>query len=287
MVSIATSTDYSKRVPKIATKLGRFAWFRDMQSMVSKFHYNIHELRMPASRSLTAQDSYIFNNLINVDQCVKEVNEMAMFQGFYLPETLTKQILEFAIAHECIEPQSFKHFYISDVDNTITQDYIYRGLVTNTLRCDAINRIKCDGTLLKIVTKFLGYAPTKITQHLTWSLPVPVEESQILKHYPASRWHYDVVGSNSLTVNFYITDVNDDNFGAHQFLAKSHKKQPWQLLIKPNTIDESSVNKYFPNFSKSSIIGQAGYGFIENPLCIHRVKPPVNNNRLILQIRYS
>lgn len=288
MVSIKNSTDYSKRVPHIATKLGRFGWFRDIQSAILQFNHRVNNLPDTEIKSISQEPIInLFDTQINLEQCIAKVAKTAMYEGFYLNKKLTTEIFNFAVANECIEPNSFKHYHILDVDNNMTSDYIYRGLVTNACDCNAIKQILGDATLLAIATKFLGYTPSKITQHLTWSLPVPVEESEILKHYPASRWHYDVVGVNSLTVNFYLTDVMDEESGPHQYVANSHKNLPWQLLMKPNTMNESTVDKYFSQLPKKSIIGKAGYGFIENPLCIHRVKPPKHNPRLILQIRYS
>jgi hypothetical protein len=277
MVSITTSTDYSQRVTnKLITKLGRFSWFRSIRSKIKK-NPQAYNLRF----------SKIFCEDINVEFCIEQINKTAVYQGFHLQPNLVNQILDFAINNECIEPKTHKIFRILSCENLPNSNYIYRGLVTNTNQCQAIDEVKFNSKVIEISTRFLGYEPTKITQHLTWSLVVPENEQLIQRHYPATKWHYDVVGEESLTFNFYLTDVNNDQEGTHQFLSGSHKNQPWQLLLQSNTIPETTLDKYFPQQPKISIIGAAGYGFIENPLCLHRVKPPTNKPRLILQLRYS
>lgn len=277
MVSTKASTDYSKRVTNsLLTKLGRFSWIRSIRSKTKK-----------TSPVYSVICNNIFNKDINVKDCIEHINDTALYQGFYLQQNLVDEILNFAIEHECIEPNTHKIFSPQSFKNLSNADYIYRGLVTNTHQCQAIDEVKFNFTVIEIATKFLGYQPTNITQHLTWSLVVPESEQFIQQNYPASRWHYDVVGEESLTFNVYLTDVTNELEGPHQFISGSHKNQPWQLLLKPNTIDETTLNKYFPQQTRLSILGCTGYVFIENPLCLHRVKPPVIKPRLILQIRYS
>ncbi len=276
MITI-NSTDYSKRVNNsIITKLGRFSWFRSIRSKIKKTTevYNVS-----------------FNNIltdnIDVQSCIKQINDTALYQGFHLQKHLVDEILNFAITNECVEPNTNKVFYALSCKNLSNSGYIYRGLVTNPQKCQAINEIKFNYKLIEIATKFLGYKPHNITQHLTWSFVVPESEQLIQQKYPASKWHYDVVGEESITFNFYLTDVNNEQEGCHQFMPCSHKNKPWQLLFKSSRLDEAVLDKYFPQQTKLSVFGSTGYGFIENPLCWHRVKPPTANSRLILQIRYS
>ncbi|HEY9801432.1 MAG TPA: hypothetical protein V6D25_13830 [Leptolyngbyaceae cyanobacterium] len=222
-----------------------------------------------------------------MQSCIEQISDTALYQDFYLQQDLVDEILNFAIINESIEPNTNKLFYALSCKNLPKSNYIYRGLVTNTHKCQAINEVKFNYKVIEIATKFLGYEPTNITQHLTWSLVVPESEQLIQQNYPASKWHYDVVGEESITFNFYLTDVNNEREGCHQFIPCSHKNKPWQLLFKSSTLDEATLDKYFPQQPKLSVFGSTGYGFIENPLCWHRVKPPTANSRLILQIRYS
>lgn len=274
---IINSTDYSKRVTNnLITKLGRFSWFRSIR----------RKIQTPTA-AYNVRFNNILSNNVDVHSCIKQINDTALYQGFYLQKHLVDEILNFAIANECIEPNTNKVFYALSFTNLPNSNYIYRGLVTNTQKCQAIDEVKFNHKLIEIATQFLGYKPRKITQHLTWSFVVPESEQLIQQKYPASRWHYDVVGEESITFNFYLTDVNNDREGCHQFMPCSHKNKPWQLFFKSSSLNEDILDKYFPQKPKLPVFGSAGYGFIENPLCWHRVKPPTANPRLILQIRYS
>lgn len=277
MVNINTSTDYSKRVASsLIAKLGRFSWFRRIRSQFKK-----------SSSVYSVKINNIFSEDIHVVDCLKKISETALYQGFYLQSNLACEIQKFAIEHECIEPNTHKIFSALLYKNLPKSNYIYRGLVTNTHKCQAIDEVKFNYKVIEIATKFLGYKPTNITQHLTWSLVVPESEQLIQNNYPTTKWHYDVLGEESLTFNFYLTNVNNDLEGPHQFISGTHKNKPWQLLFKPNTIDETTLDKYFHPQLRLSILGGVGYGFIEHPLCLHRLKPPKTQPRLILQLRYS
>ncbi len=105
-----------------------------------------------------------------------------------------------------------------------------------------------------------------------------------------------MVGEESLTLNFYITDVMDGESGPHEYIETSHGiYTPWQLRFSGNIIKPQTIGKYFCDHVATSVdyripisvFGVAGFGFAEDPSCIRRVKPPTSQSRLILQIRYS
>ena len=50
---------------------------------------------------------------------------------------------------------------------------------------------------------------------------------------------------------------------------------------------DKAVLNYYGQDNQLIIEGESGFGFVQDPSCIHRVISPVKADRLLLQIRYS
>jgi hypothetical protein len=284
MVSIARNTDLLKRTsaPKLQ-KLARFKTVRRLYSQSQKLIQNVRPSQIVGSQS------QIFPTPIDKQKCQQELLSLSVYPlESLLNQEIVNKIHTFAISNPCIEPQSNQVFCAKDVDNQKPDaKYIYRGLVTDLDKCPEIEQVTSNVELIEIAENFLGYYPTEITQHLTWSFVVPESEDKVQKSYPPANWHYDVAGMNFVTVSFYITDVMEIEAGAHILLPGSQKNKPISMLLNNNIQQEEVVFKHYQKSEQMYLTGKAGYGFVEDPSCLHRVKVPTTQNRLILQIRYS
>ncbi|MDJ0705454.1 MAG: hypothetical protein QNJ46_19415 [Leptolyngbyaceae cyanobacterium MO_188.B28] len=164
---------------------------------------------------------------------------------------------------------------------------VFRALVNDTNQCSAVNVVAQDALLLRIASTYLRYHPTKITCHLTWSLASNLTKGEVQNQYPASNFHYDIAGYNFATAYFYITPVLDEDSGTHVMIRGSHKRKPIWMLLKSGRHSDESVYAYYGKSDEIQIQGKAGFGFFQDPSCIHKVKAPTSQNRLLLQIRYS
>jgi hypothetical protein len=278
-----TPTDFNSRINiNKLEKLGRFGWYRNLVSCYKK------QTQQNILLGLEANNSNVFTSSVDIDSAISEVNNEAVWCGLDLQPNLVNEILLYAKTNPCVDPKSDGiTFYCHDY-KTASHKKIYRGLVMNTHDCNSILAVAYNKVSLQLATKFLGYTPSKITTHLTWSFPVSPNDTNVHQEYAPTNWHYDVIGSESLTLNFYITDVSNSDLGPHEYIEKSHGSYtPQTLLFSNNIISTDKFQKYFASSNKITLLGKAGFGFIENPTCIHRVKPPTADSRLILQIRYS
>lgn len=89
-----------------------------------------------------------------------------------------------------------------------------------------------------------------------------------------------------MTAYFYITDV-DEHSRPHVMLKGSHGKKPIHIMLSSNRHPDSTIFKHYSQENEIVITGKRGFGFVQDPSCIHKVVPPVTANRLLLQIRYS
>ncbi|MGB6300658.1 MAG: hypothetical protein WBF90_31405 [Rivularia sp. (in: cyanobacteria)] len=282
------NNDFTKRISSSNRwqSLGRFKTIRR--------GYSFYQSQLQRFRTQFYQQQLNINNVsvvspVQVDRCVDNLRETGVHLGLQLNAEDVEKIRSFADLNICIEPKHDDSFFVSDIKsgrlNGIHRQ-VMRGLVSNIDKCPSVNKIVQDATLIEIARKYLGYYPTLITRHLTWSFASDLDEAETQKLYPPTNFHYDVAGFNFVTVSFFITDV-DENTGPHIMIEKSHNCKPLKMLFRSNIQKEADVWHYYNRSKELTITGKAGFGFFQDPCCIHRLKLPKNGNRLILQIRYS
>ncbi len=282
------SNDFAKRIGsrKRWQSLGRFQTIRCgyslFQSQLQRFRPQFYQQRCKPSNSLVISP-------IQINQCVDSIREKGVHLGLELKKDAVEKIRSFACLNPCTEPKYDDFFFASGIKNGYLHGrgrQVMRGLVNNLDKCPIVSQIVSDAMLIEIARKYLGYYPNLITRHLTWSFASDLDEAEIQKLYPPTNFHYDVAGLNFVTASFFITDV-DDLSGPHIMIEKSHNRKPLQMLFRSNIQKEADVWRYYKHSDEITIKGNAGFGFFQDPSCIHRLKLPRNGNRLILQIRYS
>lgn len=265
--------------------LGRFLLVRRLYSLWQNWRQRWNSTFY--RDQLKPLDGSMFGSL-EIPTCVKQMRQDAVAFGLRLPEFLTHQIYRYACDHPCTQPESSDEFWADQVHNGwLPNDRLaLRGLVKAPDQCEAIEKITKDPVLLQIAKDYLGYWPTQITQHLTWSFASNLPEAEKQKHYPPTNYHYDVAGWNFMMINFYITDV-DSASGAHVLMKGSHLKKPLHLVFGSCLHPDHVVYQFYNPKDELVITGNSGYGFMEDASCFHKVKAPTKSDRLILQIRYS
>lgn len=268
-------------------RLGRFWWVRGLYSQWQSLQQSLFPAAPCHRPQPNAPTSFAQLGADFVDNAIAQLGQHAIASGLTLPPSTTAAIANYARSSLCFEPGREQPFYIDEVSSSqLDGDRILRGLVAEPDRCLEIAHLRRDPLLLKIVHRYLRYWPTKITTHLTWSVanPLPLQETQ--KIYPPTRFHYDIAGVNFMTVYFYITSVRDRNDGAHMMIPGTHKRKPLSLMLSGSHANHV-IDHHFGLQRVISILGESGSGFIQDPSCIHRLHPPVEQHRLLLQFRYS
>lgn len=287
LLRLYESNDFAKRIgsSKRWQCLGRFKTIRRgysiFQGQLQRFKPQFYQQRLNITNTSILSP-------IQTNKCVGNIQETGVHLGLQLNANAVEKIRFFARFNLCTEPKHEGFFFASEIKNgRLGKDrQVMRGLVSNLDKCPTVDKIVRDAMLIEIARKYLGYYPTLITRHLTWSFASDLDEAEIQKLYPPTNFHYDVAGLNFVTASFFITDV-DENTGPHIMIEKSHNRKPWQMLFRSNIQKEADVWRYYNRSEQLTIKGNAGFGFFQDPSCIHRLKLPRNGNRLILQIRYS
>ncbi len=237
-------------------------------------------------RHLKIRDASLFE-AIDINDFVSQIRQNAVCFGLQLPEALITEIDHYARTTSCTEPGFQDSFLINEVqDGRLRGERpVLRALVDHTEKCEAIALLEQDPVLIDIVRSYLGYYPTRITRHLTWSIVSNLPEHG-KQFYPPTAFHYDIAGFNFMTTYFYITDVDAES-GAHVMIPGSHVQKPWWMVFSSGRQSDKAVYGYYGKDKELVIEGKRGFGFMQDPSCIHKVLPPIKANRLLLQLRYS
>lgn len=253
-----------------------------VQNTIQRFDKNIQQKKLKLSSNTSIFDGF------SVGNAVREMGKTSVAFGLQLSSEMVPSIYEYASNNFCFEPGYTGEFKIDDLENGYLnkERRVFCALVSDLSNCQTVQKITSDPILLKIASSYLGYYPSLITQHLTWSIKsnLPVEE--VKKNYPPTNFHYDVAGYNFVTAYFYITNVDLES-APHVMIANSHRNKPWSMLLLSGRHSDENVYKYYGYEDEMVIVGKAGFGFFQDPSCIHKLLPPVTQNRLVFQIRYS
>lgn len=286
---IAVSYSHPEKTPERLYEnrlygISRFLLVRKSYSFIQSILQTINPL------TPKRQNQSVFEGF-DVNQCIETMREDAVAFGLHLPTPMTQEIYEYANQNFCIEPGYSQKFRVGEVKNGHLPDghQPIRALVLlpnggdGISDCSAIEQLVEDPILLQIAHDYLHYWPTRITRHLTWMMASKfIEEAP-----PAATWHYDIAGYNFMTAYFYITPILDERSGPHVMVKGSHLQKPWHMLLSSARHSEEKVFKTWGRENKLVIKGESGFGFVQDPSCLHKIQPPTQSNRLLLQIRYS
>ena len=165
--------------------------------------------------------------------------------------------------------------------------------------CPAIKKLATDPQLLDIAANYLGGEPVYAGTKLEWLFSLNEQNQRVLlkdmnflslKSNTRSGtyfFHYDLDDYNCLKFYFYLTDA-DLFSGVHFCVRGSHKKKKLAhiLSIFRRCSDEHIIDDYGAE-NVVPICGAAGFGFVEDTFCFHKVTPPSRRDRLTLQIQFT
>lgn len=270
---------------EVSYALGRFQTVRTCYSAVRRLLEPKTSVAHGAAGTKT-----IFPDL-DIAAAVAAIRRDAVFTGLRLPPALTAEIEAFCRT----EPLFARHdpagprFYYHQVRGGFAPDgrKVAIGPITDPLRCPAVRAVAEDPALWALVRAYLGYRPRRAETLLYWSFAsrFAAEERRRLKQHVID-YHYDVGGFNFVYVSFYIIDCTLAS-GAHVMVKGSHRRKPLRMLLGSAVASEREVYRQFGKENEIVIEGPAGTGFIQDPACYHRASPPIDGDRLWLQIRFS
>jgi len=158
--------------------------------------------------------------------------------------------------------------------------------VTQASYDSTVQALLGDAMLVDVATAYLGYRPSRVSPWLFWSLVNELSTEAREARYQTVRFHYDVHSFNFLYVNFYLTDT-DERSGAHVLIRGSHRGKRWRHLLGSARLTDEQARAEYGDDRILTMRGAARSGFFEDTSCYHKALPPLDRDRLMLQIRYQ
>ncbi|MGE0660653.1 MAG: hypothetical protein AB7F36_00605 [Reyranellaceae bacterium] len=204
-----------------------------------------------------------------------------------LPAAIVTEIADYARCTPCHLPRDDREsFLVGEVRNGRTPDGRPAPIAEVDLRhpCPAIAAIAADPRLREIARRYLGFSPRRIERRLYWSPVADLPDHDRRAGGQTVDFHFDVEVSRALYVFFYIVG-GDRQSGCHVAVAGSHRRKPLRLALAPAFQTDAAVFACFDRTRETIVEGGAGFGFLEDPACYHKVLPPKHGPRLLLQLR--
>ena len=149
-----------------------------------------------------------------------------------------------------------------------------------------IRSLAADPLLVEVVEGYLGYRPERISPWLFWSPQNGLSDAEREARYQTVRFHYDVHHYNFMYVNFYLLDTTART-GAHMLIKGSHRNKRARHLLGSARISDDQAAADYGAERILTIATPAAHGFFEDTSCYHKALPPLDRERLMLQLRYQ
>jgi hypothetical protein len=272
---------------RLQRTLGRFSSVRRLHGLVS----TLHQIASSDQDHLDPKDqaSSIFGTL-DVEKMARQIKTDGLALGLKLPEALREGMARFG-TRAPVKPWGAKEGLPLEtvVDGRLpTGEPVAVAESAGIDSCPEVTRVTRDPKMLLLAKRVLGYNPRNIEVSLRWSFPTGMSLTEHCNIDLASRWHYDVIGKNSMSLFFYILKGDSDLDGAHATILKSHRKKKISMLFRPSTtISEAELISYYGPGQVVIATGEPGDGFAEDPNTFHRAMQPVSSPRLVLLVRYT
>lgn len=267
----------------------RFRFARDAVSRVRGLLHGPGLRRYLAEREARLDQS-VFRG-VDREQFVRTLDADGLAFGLKIPAELVAQIRQYANGTPCFaDRETARGFHAVQreaAECALGKPILVAQYFNTQQQCAAIDALRHDPLLEWIAARYIGSVPAFVGANLWWTFPVKAREEDRFKH--AHLYHRDVDCFRFFKFFFYLTDVEPGD-GAHVAVAGSHRRPPVTQRfdgIKVRRYSDAEIEQTYDRTAIKEICGEAGTGFAENTLCIHKGRTPVRQPRLLLQLQFA
>ena len=214
-----------------------------------------------------------------------------IFLGTSIPPNLLNDLLLYLSDQYCYaggrEDLGFKISDKNKLDQVFQQPFYVARYFNVSSDCPQIKQLANDPKLRKIAANYIGKQAMYTGASLFWTFPIEGTscdaDQQKFRYF-----HYDMDDFAGLRFCFYLTDVTLED-GPHTAIKGSHvKKSILHILNYVSRIQTpEELTRFYGSEQFLTIVGNAGFGFIEDTFCFHKGHPPTNKPRLLLQLHFA
>lgn len=204
-----------------------------------------------------------------------------------LPPARVDSIYRYAASGPCLAWRSRRPFRITDIENGRLPDGTAVAVadVHAPEACPAVARTARDPALLAVAERYLGRPPGHVLPRLFWSPVSDLPDEERRRCGQTIDFHYDIEDTRSLYLFYYIAGGTEDA-GAHTVIPGSHLSKPLSMVLGRAFQREAKVLAHYGAGLATCLEGGPGFGFFEDPACLHKATRPTTAPRLCLQLRY-
>lgn len=268
------------RQQPLSYALGRFSSVRRLYGTALSIG---QRFRQPPPNTMGAR---LFKG-IHVDDAVDALRAQSVYVAPLLPADVVAEIHRFACEAVCRRQERSPTFKASEVRNgrLSTGELVVLADVLDAERNDAVYAVSTEPSVIDVVSKYLGYVPVRRRARLIWSFVSDADRASREREGQTVTYHFDVQSYNFVYGNYYISDV-DARSGAHTMVVGSHNDKPLAWLFGSARRTDSEIRAYYGPDREITLVGPAGFSFIQDSSCYHRALAPSDRARLMLQVRY-
>jgi hypothetical protein len=224
---------------------------------------------------------------VDVGAAVRSLRERSVYVAPKLPGGIVAEIHRFAVEGTCRRQERPPTFKVSDVEGgrLPTGELAVLADVLDADRNEAVRAVAMEPSVIDIAARYLGYVPTRRRARLLWSFVCDAAADIREMEGQTVTYHFDVQSYNFIYGNYYLTDV-DSRSGAHTMVVGSHRDKPFGWLMGSAKRSDREIEAHYGAAREITLVGPAGFAFIQDSSCYHRALAPIDRSRLMLQIRY-
>jgi len=222
---------------------------------------------------------------------LSDLNRDGLAFGLKLPAATVEDIRHFADENDCYADRApqfgFNHKEILSAEAKLGKHILVAQYYNTLSHSSAIRKLAEDPMLNWVAAQYLRSRPVFFGSNLWWTFPTAASEEERSRH--AHLFHRDVDDFKFFKFFFYLTDVPEGE-GAHVCVSGSNHRPPefsrgdrWNI----RRYTDQEISSFYEPDSIHEICGEAGTGFAEDTLCIHKGSTPKSQPRLLLQLQFG
>lgn len=195
-----------------------------------------------------------------------------------LPEASCAALERFARSAPCrAQGATADHVYGRHQVAALRHDFDPAVILRSAEAC----RIVYDGSLVAMAAAYFRCRPVFDFVSMWWTT---AEGPRDLSG-AAQMFHYDLDRVHFLKAFVYLSDVTAET-GPHVFVTGSHRRKPAALRVDRRFQDEE-VSAHYPAERIREIVGPRGTVFLADTRGLHKGKPVICGERLVLQVEMA
>jgi hypothetical protein len=155
------------------------------------------------------------------------------------------------------------------------------------LECDPVLAVQRDPLLQAIAAHYLGGHARLSSTRIWWTFPTKRASEAQKRLASQDEYHFDLLDWRMLKFFFHLKPV-DEGTGPHVYVRGSHRRRALRHQFTPfigHPVDD--VLKVYGADKAVTLLGNAGFGFVEDPFGFHRASVAERTPRLMMEIAFG